>query len=437
MTTRNLLITGSNWRRNSYLFLLSQLATGVTSMIVQYAIIWYLTQKSGSATVLSLATLLAMLPMIVVSPFIGTFIDRWNKKALLIAPDIAAAAFAVILSVVGTLNNTFPLWLVFVSLLARSFAQAFQMPTIQSILPTIVPQEEVTKVNGQLGMVQSATMIISPALGALLYSFIPINYLILIDVLGAAIGIGMLAFITIPSNIAQSDEKPQVFADVAFAFKRIGTVHGLWPMLLISSLFTLMFMPAGSLYPLMTLAYFKGTIFQAGIVEVVWSAGSLLGGALIGAYGAWKDRMRPIIISIAVFGLAFAVCGFLPPNMTGFVIFTVLNAFAGLAIAFPSALPMAMMQQSFPAQELGRIFGVVMAFSNLAGPIGLVFAGPLADTVGVQWLFTISGIGSMFAAALMFAVPSARCYDKHLQQRLQQAPELAPNVEMVGNVGER
>jgi DHA3 family macrolide efflux protein-like MFS transporter len=420
-----------NWRRNSYLFLFSQFATGITSMIVQYAIIWYLTQKSGSATILSMATLLAMLPMILVSPFVGTFIDRWNKKALLIVPDVVAAAFAIVLSVAGTLNSTFPLWLVFVSLLARSFAQAFQMPTIQSILPTIVPQEEVTKVNGQLGMIQSATMIISPALGALLYSFIPINYLILIDVLGAMVGIGMLAFIAIPSNFAQTDEKPKVFADMVFAFKRIGTVRGLWPMLLISSLFTLMFMPAGSLYPLMTLGYFKGTIFQAGIVEVVWSAGSLLGGALIGAFGAWKDRMRPIIIAIAAFGLAFALCGFLPPNITGFVIFTVLNAFAGLAIAFPSALPMAMMQQSFPAQELGRIFGVVMAFSNLAGPAGLLFAGPVADAVGVQWLFTISGIGSIFSAALMFAVPSARLYDRHLQQRLQQDPEAAPNVETV------
>lgn len=424
---------GLHWRCNSYLFLLSQFATGITSMIVQYAIIWYLTQQSGSATILSLATLLAMLPMILVSPFIGTFIDRWNKKALLIVPDIVAAAFAVALSVVGTLNHTFPLWLVFVSLLVRSLAQAFQMPTIQSILPTIVPDEEVTKINGQLGMVQSATMIVSPALGAMLYAFIPINYLILVDVLGAALGIGLLMFIAIPSNLAQVDEKPQILADMVFAFKRIGTVRGLWSVLLISSLFTLMFMPAGSLYPLMTLGYFKGTVFQAGIVEMVWSAGSLLGGALIGIFGVQKDRMPAIIVSIAVLGAAFAVSGFLPPTMAGFVMFTVLNTFAGLAVAFPMALSMAMIQQSFPPQELGRVFGVTMAFSGLAGPVGLLFAGPLADAVGVQWLFTISGIGSIFSAILMFAVPSARLYDRRLQRRLQQAQDAGsgPQVQEI------
>jgi hypothetical protein len=70
----------TNWRCNSYLFLFSQFMTGITSMIVQYAIIWYLTQESGSATILSYATLLAMLPMVLLSPFVGTFIDRWNKR---------------------------------------------------------------------------------------------------------------------------------------------------------------------------------------------------------------------------------------------------------------------------------------------------------------------------------------------------------------------
>lgn len=412
----------SNWRRNSYLFLFSQFMTGITSMIVQYAIIWYLTQESGSATILSYATLLAMLPMVLLSPFVGTFVDRWNKKALLIVPDLIAAAFAIILSVVGTLNSTFPLWLVFVSLLVRSMAQAFQMPTIQSILPTIVPSTEITKINGQLGMVQSATMIISPALGAMLYAFIPINYLILVDVVGAALGVGILAFISIPSNVGGRTEKPKVFADAVFGFKRIASARGLWSMLIISSLFTLMFMPAASLYPLMTFQYFKGTVFQAGIVEMVWSIGSLVGGAVIGIFGTWKDRMRPTILAIAILGIAFAICGLLPPSMTGFVLFIVLNSFAGMATAFPSTLPMAMIQQSFPPDELGRVFGVCMSLSGLAGPVGLLFVGPIADAIGVEWMFVISGIGSICCALLMFAVPSTRLYDRRLRQRLDALP---------------
>lgn len=417
--TTNLSPQGVAWRGNSYLFLSSQFVTGITSMIVQYGIVWYLTQKSGSATILSLATLLAMLPMVLISPFIGTFVDRWNKKALLIVPDMVAAAAAIVLSVVGTLRGDFPLWLVFGSLLVRSLAQAFQMPTVQSILPTMVPREEITKINGSLGMVQSATMVVSPALGAFLYAFIPINYLILLDVLGAFLGLAVLLFVKISSGLETSSEPPHVWADAVFGFNRIATVRGLWPILVIGSLFTLLFMPAASLYPLMTLGYFKGTITQAGIVEVIWSAGSLAGGALIGAFGTWKNRMIPTMAGMGFLGLAFMACVILPPNFSGFIVFVVLNAFAGLATAFPSTLTMAMIQESFPASELGRVFGVVMSLSNLAGPVGLLFAGPIGDALGVQWVFGISGLGAVICALLMFAVPTSREYDIRLHERIK------------------
>lgn len=182
----------SHWQKNTFLFLTSQFLTGITSMIVQYAIIWYLTKATGSATVLSFATILGMLPMVLLSPFVGPLVDRWNKKALLIVPDIVAALFAIILSISGTIFHEFPLWLIFVSLLMRSIAQTFQMPTIQAIIPTMVPEKQLTKTNGQLGMVQSANMIIAPAVGAFLFSIIPMKTLILLDVLGAAIGTIMI-----------------------------------------------------------------------------------------------------------------------------------------------------------------------------------------------------------------------------------------------------
>ncbi|MEE8738206.1 MAG: MFS transporter [Bifidobacterium sp.] len=414
------------WRLNSLLFLASQFITGITSMVVQYAIVWYLTQKSGSATVLSRATLLAMLPMVVLSPFVGTFVDRWNKKALLIVPDVVAAAAAVVLSVVGTVNSTFPLWLVYVSLLVRAVAQTFQMPTIQSIVPTLVPPSHITQINGHLGMVQSATLIVSPALGAMLYGFVPINALILLDVLGAALGIVMLLFITIRSNAATLGERPHVVADAIFGLKRIGTARGLWPMIAISSLFALTLMPAASMYPLMTIAFFHGTVAQAGIVEMVWSVGSLAGGAIIGAYGKWNDRVRPVMVAMGVLGVSFGLCGVLPPTMRGFAMFVALNTLAGLATAFPGTLPTAMVQQSFPPQELGRVFGVQMSLMNLSGPVGLVIAGPVADRIGVQWMFVVAGVGALLCAALIAAVPSVRLFDQNLHARLAQDTVIHP-----------
>lgn len=72
--------TINHWRRNINLFLGGQFLSGITSMIVQYAIIWYLTKHTGSATVLSVATIVGMLPMVLLSPFVGGFVDRVNKN---------------------------------------------------------------------------------------------------------------------------------------------------------------------------------------------------------------------------------------------------------------------------------------------------------------------------------------------------------------------
>lgn len=403
-----------HWRRNIYLFLTSQFLSGITSMVVQYAIIWYLTKQTGSATVLSLATLLGMLPMALLSPFVGPFVDRLNNKGLLIVPDIIAAIFAIILSVVGTLQDTFPLWLIFISLLVRAIAQTFQMPTIQSILPTMVPPEELTKINGQLGMVQSANMIIAPALGAFLFAIVPINFLILLDVVGAVIGITLLLFVSIPEHPV-IDEPVHLLTDAKFGLDKLRNTPGLWAFTLIGAAFTLMFMPAASLYPLMTMGYFHGTVGQAGLIEVVYSVGMLAGGTIIGIFGNWRNRMKPILWSMLAMGLTFGASGFLPGTQRGFILFVILNALAGMATPFFSTLMMAMIQQSFLPEHLGRVLGVMNSITSIAGPLGLIFAGPLADVIGVEKLFIIGGMGSLICGLTMLLMPTVRRYDAQLQ----------------------
>lgn len=412
----------TGWQKNIGLFLSGQFLSGITSMVVQYAIIWYLTKETGSATVLSLATLLGMIPMVLLSPFVGPFVDRLDKKKLLIVTDIIVALFALTLSIVGTVSDRFPLWLVFVSLFMRSVAQTFQMPTIQSILPQMVPQTELTRVNGQLGMVQSANMIIAPALGAFLFAFVPMNFLILLDVLGAIFGVSLILFVRIPKTSALGEEI-HLLSDTKLGFSLLIKNKGLWYLTLIGAAFTLIFMPAVSMYPLMTMDYFQGTVGQAGLIEVVYSVGMLLGGVVIGVFGKWKNRMVPVLIAYFVIGGAFALSGLLPGNQRGFVWFVVLNTVAGLATPFFNTLLMAMIQQSYDPIYLGRVLGVLNSIMSITGPLGLIFAGPLADQIGVEKLFLIAGVGTIICGLVNIIIPTARDYDILLQQRLQAEKE--------------
>lgn len=419
----------THWRKNFYLFLTGQFLSGITSMVVQYSIIWYLTKTTGSATVLSFAMLLGMLPMVLLSPFVGPLIDRWNKKVLLIVTDFIVAVFALALSIAGTVSADFPMWLVFVSLLTRAIAQTFQMPTIQSILPTMVPEEELTKVNGQLGMVQSANFIIAPALGAFLFAIVPINILILLDVLGAFFGVGLLIFVIIP-RISSEGEKIHLLADTKFGFQKLIENKGLWYITLVGAVFMLLFMPAASLYPLMTMNYFNGTVGQAGLIEVVYSVGMLVGGAVIGVFGKWKNRMILIFMAYTVIGVMTTLSGLLPPTSNGFIYFVLLNIVAGFATPYFNTMLMAMIQQSYEPNVLGRVLGVLNSLMSITGPVGLIFAGPLADKIGVEKMFIIAGVGALICGVINFLIPSARNYDKELQKRLLEEKELVDQVEL-------
>ncbi|OFA11269.1 enterobactin exporter EntS [Lentilactobacillus sunkii] len=410
-------VNQEHWRRNIYLFLASQFLTGITSMIVQYAIIWYLTKETGSATILSIATILGMLPMALLSPFVGPLVDRWNKKALLIVPDVVAAVFAIILSISGGVFHVFPIWLIFVSLLMRSIAQTFQMPTIQSVIPTMVPDTELTKINGQLGMVQSANMIIAPALGAFLFALIPLQYLILLDVLGAILGISILIWVQIPNN-EKIDAALHMLHNTKLGVQQLMHNKGLWYITITGAVFTLLYMPAASMYPLMTMKYFQGTVGQAGFIEALYSGGMLAGGAIIGIWGNWRDRMKPVIIAFFLVGIPTGLSGLLPGNQSGFMWFAILNVIEGIATPFFSTLLMAMIQQSYPSQQLGRVLGVLNSLMSLTGPVGLIFAGPIADALGVETLFIIAGVGTVICGIFALMVPIMRQYDIKLQKQL-------------------
>lgn len=300
----------------------------------------------------------------------------------------------------------------------RSIAQTFQMPTIQAILPTIVPTQEVTRVNGQLGMVQSANLLIAPALGAMLFSIILINLLILLDVLGVVLGIGILMFGQIPANQKQETQL-QVLHNTILGFHQLMVIKGLRYMTIIGAVFTLLYMPCVGMYPLMTMAYFHGSVGQAGLIEVVYSAGMLIGGTIIGLFGKWKNRMPLVITAFFIVGITTAISGFLPGNQQGFYWFILLNIPAGLANPYFNTLLMAMIQQSFSPEQLGRVLGVLNSLLNLTGPMGLVIAGPLADSLGVELLLIIAGVSAIAAGLASLLIPVVRNYDRQLQRRLK------------------
>src|SRR5512145_1578693 len=86
-----------NWAARFFILWTGQALSLLGSQLVQFAIIWYLTQKTQSATALAIASLMGLLPQVLLSPFIGTWVDRGNRRWILIAADTTVTLATLVL----------------------------------------------------------------------------------------------------------------------------------------------------------------------------------------------------------------------------------------------------------------------------------------------------------------------------------------------------
>src|SRR5690349_22895044 len=93
------------------------------SALVQFSLIWWLTQKSGSATVLAVATLVGMLPQILLGPFAGAIVDRSNRRAIMIVAD-GSIALATLLLIFLFATGKVQIWHVYAIMAVRSLGGA-------------------------------------------------------------------------------------------------------------------------------------------------------------------------------------------------------------------------------------------------------------------------------------------------------------------------
>jgi len=174
--------------------------------------------------------------------------------------------------------------------------------------------------------------------------------------------------------------------------------------------------PISVLFPLMTLEYFKGTQFEAGIIEAVWSVGALIGGAIMGAKVYKVNRVALLNWMYLIIGLTFLLSGVLTTD--GLFWFGVLTAIGGVAGSVFSSAFTGLIQTKIDPNALGRVFSILMTLSMIPAMLGLIGIGFVADSIGLNVTFIISGAVVMIVAVISFLSPDAMLLDK------QKNPEL-------------
>ena len=393
-----------NWKRVFAIIWTGQFLSILTSSIVNFAIVLWLSLETGSAEVLAFATMAALLPQSVLGLFTGIFIDRWKRKRVMIMADSFIAFCTLILAVLFYFDLA-KISHIYVLLALRSVGSAFHMPAMQASVPLLAPKSELMRIAGINQVIQSVCNIAGPALAGLFITMMKMTNILLLDVAGAAFACLSLCFVFIPDpSHEERNSELHLWREAKEAIMEVRNQYGLSWLFLLSILATFVIMPVSVLFPLMTLNHFAGNAFQVSLVEVSWGGGALLAGALLGLK---KYRWNEILLINGMYialGLTFLFSGLLP--VSGFIWFAVLTALGGVCGSLYFATFTTVIQSRIDPGVLGRVFSFYMSFSMLPSMIGLLSTGFLADSIGLGNTFIISGGFLCLIGIISFFIPS-------------------------------
>jgi len=399
-----------SWAAPFFTIWIGQAISLLGSQMVQFALIWWLTRTTGSATVLTTASLVGLLPMVILGPFVGALVDRWNRRKILLIADAGIALVTLLLAYIFFMG-WIQIWMVYVALFLRSLGGGFHNPSMSASTSLMVPDEHLTRVQGLNSTLYNGLNIISAPLGALLLEVLAVEGVLIIDVGSALFAIIPLFFIAIPQpenkNLSQ---KENLVASVWDDFKEGLRYVRAWPgliILLVMALFLNMVInPAFALLPLLVREHFGGGALQLGWFNSAFGIGAVVGGVLLGVWGGFKKKIYTTQMGLIGLSIGLGVIGFASETMMVMAIAGIL--FIGIMITITNGPINAILQSTVDPAMQGRVFTLVGSLASAMSPLGLIIAGPVSDLISIQIWYIVGsiltlafGIGGFFSKALM------------------------------------
>jgi MFS transporter, DHA3 family, macrolide efflux protein len=406
MQTTQDMSQSTRWKRPFFTIWTGQAFSLFGSSLVQFALVWWITKTTGSATLLASATLVAMLPQIILGPVAGTLVDRWNRRLVMMVADGAIALVSLILAALFFLGWV-QVWQVFVVMTLRAVGGAFHFPAMQASTSLMVPEKQLARVGGFNQMLGGLMGIIAPPVGALSLAVLPMGGVLLIDVVTAAIAVSTLAFIQIPqppTTAAAGTVQTSVWQEMAAGFRYVSGWPGMLALIAVAMLLNFLLTPAFSLMPILVTKYFGGSALELGSMESGFGIGVIVGGLLLGAWGGFKKKIYTTLIGVAGMGIGVLIVGMAPPTLlvlgiAGMVV-------AGLMNPIANGPLQAIFQVSVAPEMQGRVFALIGAGTSLISPLSLLVAGPIADMLGIRVWYWVAGIACLVMPVAMLFLPA-------------------------------
>jgi DHA3 family macrolide efflux protein-like MFS transporter len=400
-----------NWKSQFIIVALGQAISMLGSHGVQFALIWWLAEKTSSPLMLGISGIVAYLPMSLFSPISGIVADRYNRKFISIFSDMSMGITALIYAVLLFFFDL-PVWTVFVMLCVRGIGSTFQQPAIQSIIPQLVPKDQLVKINGWMQLLNSGSFLLGPVIGASLYAIFPMAVVLMSDVVGAILASIALAVVKIPKLEKTEQEKHHFVTEIKDGLQVFRGDRKLFYIVIAEALCMFFYAPLSAFYPLMTSDYFDLSAMYGSAVELSFAIGMMVSSLLFSSVLKIERKIRVSFIGLLGMGIASVVCGVIPPVYIGWFLFAASCICLGAAGNVHTIPLTAYIQETVAPEKMGRAFSVLTLISSVTMPIGLLFSSPIAEKAGVNVWFFVSGLCMLALSTLVLI----RYATKHRRQ---------------------
>ena len=400
-----------NWKTTIAIIWIGQAFSILLAYSAMYAGIWYVTETTDSALMLAAASLCSMIPQGVLSPIGGMAADRFNRKFVMIASDTFVGTSTLVMAFIVLFGHV-SVGIVLVMGALRAIGEAFHVPAMESTTPLLVPEEHLVRVNTLNQSLWSLASIVGPVFGIFLYTTLGFQTVLFLSAFGSFAACVALLIAKIPAFHDESEEARHPVRALKAGVDAVRSDRGILVMAAIIVMVVVAYVGQGTLFPLMTYDVFSGDGYMASLVEAAYGASSLIGAAILFAWGGGRRLVKLMAVAGVGTGVIAVATGLLRPGM--FMWFVVLTAFSGIVEALFMGPQLAIVQKRIPPEKMGRVLGLFTTVTTLSAPIGLGISGVVAEATSVSVWFLISGVIIVVCGVLLRVLPSMKRMDAEI-----------------------
>lgn len=395
--------------RNFILLWQGQFVSQAGNQAFAVAMIYWLMQETGSATLMGLLMMVSILPAIVLGPIGGAVADRHSRKHIIVFADavrgIVVLGFAILLLAIPQ-ATTLTVAMLFAVVLLKGIAGAAFQPAVAAAIPDMVPPEKIAAANSMNQFSIQTAILCGQAAGGILYRILGAPVLFAIDGASYILSAISEAFIRIPEskpvNVPSGRSALASYgADTVEGLRHVWRHGGMRSLLITAAAVNFLAMPVIVLLPFfVSLTLQKGAEWY-GFLLAAMGAGALLGYAAIGTSKISAPR-RPLVIAVCfvTVSLSISMLAIVSKPVHALVLFVALGFCTGVI----NIMVITIFQVGSPTGLRGRIMSVVYTLSSAVSPLGMAVGGMLGDATGMSLSAIYFGCSVLMLTTILVAI---------------------------------